>query len=361
MMICTEMTNRQLYENLSQRVGHKFLSGYSALGGIEYGPLEINCFSICFWMETPLHNGRKGVYVKIPKIILYKKENEKIMPLSDDDRQLAEDEYHSLVHLSHHWNNEDIHVRFVNPLGFLTEYNAIVTERFYAKHFFEMYRCSDLKRRLKKGPDITHSVMSRLGTALSRFHKTSIRECKFDVANILKKMEGCCSQLKSFGVAPKFIDKIMFKLGTFHNFEIYTHYTNILKGFDVRQVFVDKEGAVLILDPGKMKTNYKEMDLARFIVTCRILYWGSPLLFLRMSPDKSYEETFIQAYYGSNKPPDKILCLLIIKELFKHWRMAYTVLKLKQWPTLIKEVLKKTYIDPFYKLQINAELANLEK
>ncbi|MCK4826225.1 hypothetical protein KA005_61355 [bacterium] len=356
-----ELTNKQLYEKLSQCVVHKFLSGYSSLRGIEYGPLEINCFSICFWVDVPIHNGRRGVYVKIPKIILYKKENEKIMPLSDDDRELAEDEYRSLVHLSRYWHNDYIDVRFVKPLGFLKEYNAIITERFYAKHFFEIFRQFDLKRRFTKKGDSIHLVMSRLGMALSKFHQTSISECKFNIESILMKMESYCSQLKLFGLTPEFIDNIIFKLGTLHSLEIYTHHTNTLKGFDVRQVFIDKDGSVFILDPGKMKTDYKEMDLARFIVTCRILYWGSMLFFLRMSPDRSYEESFIQAYYGSNKRPDKVLCLLTIKELLKHWRMAYTVLGLKQWPSLIKEFLKKTYIDPFYKWQINAELANLER
>jgi hypothetical protein len=144
----TELTNKQLYEKLSQYVAHKFLSGHSSLRSIEYGPLEIYCFSICFWVNVISHRGPRGVYVKIPKIILYKKENEKIMPLSDDDRELAEDEYRSLVHLSRYWRNDDIKVRFVKPLGFLKEYNAIITERFYARHFFEIYRRFDLKRRM---------------------------------------------------------------------------------------------------------------------------------------------------------------------------------------------------------------------
>ena len=354
------LTNKQVHNKLIEYVSDIFFAGYRSLVGINCGPLEINCFSICFWVNLTGKEGLRGIYVKIPKIVLYKKENQNIMPLSNDDRELAEDEYRSLVHLSRYWHNDDINVRFVKPLGFLKKYNAIITERFYAKHFFKMFRQFDLKRRFNKKPDATHHVMSRLGKALSRFHQTSIRECKFDVESILIKMESCCSQLKSFGLAPEFFDNIISKLRTLHSLEIYTHHTNTLKGFDVRQVFIDKDGIVFILDPGKMKTDYKEMDLARFIVTCRILYWGSMLFFLRMSPDKSYEESFIQAYYGSNKKPDKVLCLLIIKELLKHWRMAYTVLGLKQWPSLINEFLKKTYIDPFYKWQINAELANLE-
>ena len=341
-------------------VVNEFFASNNSFEKINSGSLEINYFSICFWVNGVHHSGQIGVYVKIPKIILYKKEDKKILPLSDEDRKLAEDEYHSLVHLSKHWPNDALGVRFIKPLGFVKEYNAIITERFYANHFFKMYRKFDLKKRFNKKPDITHHVLSRLGTALSRFHQKSKRECRFNIRSTIIKMESCCSKLKAFGVSEKFINTIIFKLRTLKDIEISTHHTNTLKGFDVRQVFIDKEDSVFLLDPGKMKTDYKEMDLARFIATCRILYWGSMLFFLRMCPDKSYEESFVQAYYGGNEKPDKVLCLLTIKELLKHWRMAYIVIRIKSWPAPIKGILKKTYIDPFYKGQINAELAKLE-
>lgn len=356
----TALTNKQIHNKLSEYVADEFFAGDSAVKCIEVGPLEVNCFSICYWVNATVDAKQKGVYVKIPKVILYKKENEKIMPLSYDDRKLAEDEYNSLVHLFKHWPNDEFDVHFIKPLGFVKEYNAIITERVFAKHFFKMFRQFDLKRRFNKKSDITHHVISRLGKALSRFHQTSITECKFDIFGILNKMEGCCDELKSFGISEKFINNIIFKLRTLKDIEIYTHHTNTLKGFDVRQVFIDKKDSVFLLDPGKMKTDYKEMDLARFIATCRILYWGSMLFFLRMCPDKSYEESFVRAYYGGNDKPDKVLCILTIKELLKHWRMAYIVIRIKSWPAPIKGILKKTYIDPFYKGQINGELAKLK-
>jgi len=353
------LTNKQIHNKLSEYVADKFFAGDSALKRIEFGPLEVNCFSICFWVNTTFEAEQKGVYVKIPKVILYKKENEKILPLSYNDRKLAEDEYHSLGYLYKHWPKDALGVHFIKPLGFIKEYNAIITERFYAKHFFKMFRQFDLKRRFNKKPNDKHNVLSRLGAALSRFHQTSITECKFDIYGFLYKVEGCCDELKSFGISEKFINNIIQKLRTIKDIEIYTHHTNTLKGFDVRQVFIDKEDSVFLLDPGKMKTDYKEKDLARFIATCRILYWGSMLFFIRMYPDKSYEESFLNAYYGSSKRPINVLSILIIKELLKHWRMAYTVAGIKSWPSPIKRFLKKTYIDPFYKSQINAELIKL--
>lgn len=358
----TVMTNKALHDKLTHCVIEKYLADDIPPQRIDCSPLRINCFSACFSVNAITQKGQKGVYVKIPKIILYQKENEKIMPLSEEDIKLAEDEYNSLVYLSSHWcNDNNINVRFVRALGFMKEYNAIFTEQLYAKHFFKMFRQFNLKKTFTTRNDAVHLIMSRLGTALSRFHQTTIKECEFDIGGVLKKIQNICLQLKSFGIEPEFIDKIIIRLKKFNKVKINTHYTNTLKGFDVRQVFVDEDGAILLLDPGKMKTDYKEIDLARFIVTCRILYWGSMFFFLRMSPDISYEESFLQAYYGNGKRLGKVLYVLTIKELLKHWRMAYTVLGLKQWPSLVKKILKKTYIDPFYKWQIANELITLER
>jgi len=55
---------------------------------IEFGPLEVNYFSICFWINATIDTVQKGVYVKIPKFILYNKGYEQIMPLTNYDRQL---------------------------------------------------------------------------------------------------------------------------------------------------------------------------------------------------------------------------------------------------------------------------------
>jgi len=355
--------NERIVKSLMHLINNKILPGGESDKDIRIGPLEINDFSICFWVEIHIANGRakRSLYVKIPKADLYKKQKREILPLSDEDIKLAEDEYNSLVYLSRCWCNDNIGVRFVKPLGFMKEYNAIITERFYAKHFFKMFKRSNLKNIFNKRNDATHHIMSRLGTALSIFHQTTIKECEFNVGGVLQKIQNICLQLKSFGIDQKFMYRIVSTLERSNKLEITTHYTNTLKGFDVRQVFIDKDGAIFLLDPGKMKTDYKEMDLARFIVTCRILYWGSMLFFLRVAPNISYEESFIKSYYGhNNKRLKRVLGLLIIKELLKHWRMAHIALGLKQWPLLIKKILKKTYIDPFYKWQITNELVKLE-
>jgi hypothetical protein len=124
---------------------------------------------------------------------------------------------------------------------------------------------------------------------------------------------------------------------------------------DIRNILEGENGGLFILDPGKIKLDYQEADLARFLVTCKILYWGSLGLLWPMVPDISYEESFIRGYYGKRPMKTKLLSLLTTKELFKHWYMAYVVLRLKPWPQGLKRIIKKVYIDRFYKNQLSIE------
>ena len=356
--------NQEIYEILLPLVVEKVAPEKKSAEGIaESGPLEVNCFSICFWANLVEESGGKRVYVKIPKIVLYDKEKQNIMPLSGDDRELAENEYNSLVHLSKYWKSNDIHVQFVKPLGFIEEFNAIITERFYAEHFFKLYRKQDIKRRMSMSskPDVTSVAMSRLGKALARFHNQSGTEkFTFQIDDVIAKIRGYASELKAYGANAEFLSSIVEKMESYRGFTDSTQASINLKGFDIRQVFIDNSDCLYLLDPGKMKDGFQEVDLARFIVTCRILYWGSSAIFLRLVPSTFYEESFLKGYYGDNKGREKILRFLIIKELFKHWRMAGFIVNKRPWSQTYKRFLAKAYMNPFYKRQIKRELLKLE-
>jgi hypothetical protein len=69
-----------------------------------------------------------GVYVKIPKIIFYDNNKANIISFSEKDRRLSQDEFKSLTYLSQNWDRHQ-GISFVNPLGFVKLYNAIITER----------------------------------------------------------------------------------------------------------------------------------------------------------------------------------------------------------------------------------------
>jgi hypothetical protein len=358
--------NYQVYESLKWLVADQFLLGDNiSQAKITYGPMEINDFSVCFWVNVNCDSGHKGLYVKIPKtsIIERKVAKRTIMPLSDNDRIFAQDEYRSLVHLSKIWKSDDIKVGFVKPLKFFKEYNAIVTGRISAGHIFRLFRKQDVKKKLhiNKNNDLVHDALLRIGMALSRFHQRSFMKGVFTSDKAVLKMERYCLELRSFGTDLKFNKWLLNKVRALKGYVTSTQMTQTLKGLDLRNVFINEDGTLFLVDPGRMKEDYQEADLARFMITCRILYWGGMLFFFRVTPHRSYEESFIQGYYGFKKRSNKLLDILVIKELLKQWRWAYVNIEFKHWPEFLKYILKKTYVDPFYKREIAAEFSSFGK
>jgi len=325
---------------------------------ISLGPLEVLDFSTCFSIEWQNGGRRRGIYVKIPKTEAQKKV---IWPLTAADRQMAEEEYRSLKLLEQYWQGSDLNVHFIKPLAFFPEYNAIVSERVYATDLFQNFRRFDLKQ--KWGPNSTanpmHDIMFRLGKALSRFHQPFRQPENFNWDNAAEKIRMICRQLFEMGASKNWWQEIEQIIQTKNIVSAPTYITNTIKGLDIRNMLIDLNGVVFLLDPGRLRMKYQEEDLARFIVTCRILYWGSPWFFLNLTPHKSFEGSFLKGYYDAQKPSTLLIDMFILKELLKHWRMAYVVLRQKRWPKSLKFFLKHTYIDPCYERQLSGCLASL--
>jgi hypothetical protein len=354
--------NREISGDLLSSVEATITAGGPPQRIIECGPLEVNLFSICFWATLMGPAGTKQVYVKIPKVIFYEKEKENLTSFSAEDVKLAEDEYKSLSYLSRHWDGFDTDVKFVTPLGFVEEFNAIITERVMARHFFRQYRKTDLSRRLlSHAPsDPVLEGMSRLGTALAQFHKRSQDVVVCDTDTILEKMQGYLLKLRNSGVDGAYLDDIARRLVGLRKVKFTSRSVVNLKGLDIRQVFLDQDNGLHLLDPGKMKDGYREVDLARFIVTCKILYWGSSAILFHVTPSAKYEKSFLTAYRQSNGISEMALGVLIVKEVLKHWIMAHTSMEKREWPWAYKMLLNKVYVNSFYKRLLSVEMSKSE-
>jgi hypothetical protein len=96
--------------------------------------------------------------------------------------------------------------------------------------------------------------------------------------------------------------------------------------------------------------------VARFLATVRILHWGNLRFCLRRAPGRSYESAFLRGYYGDGEPRRAVLTVMLVKELLKHWSIAYVALGLKRWPGSVSQIVRRIYIDPFFHGQIAREL-----
>ena len=46
----------------------------------------------------------------------------------------------------------------------------------------------------------------------------------------------------------------------------------------------------------------------------------------------------------------------MLKEQLKHWHTALDSLDRLQWPSIIKDLVKKIYVNPFYVRQVSSQL-----
>lgn len=360
-------TNDEVHKRLSDIVINEFFKDFLInKSKIKIGQLEINDYSICFQISADSRNKKKAVYVKIPKRHIHKEKVKNIMPLSQYDIVFANDEYHSLQEMEKKWNSKDAKIIFIKPLGFINEFNAIVTEQFHGEDIFKKFRQFDLSGKffLGKQKDAFHEIMKEIGVTLAQYHKRTQGQSDYVLDDDVVKIRKYNDVLKKFGCPGKTILEINRTLNSRfgqNRFFVPVKSVGIFKGFDIRNILINKHtNQVCFLDPGKIKIKVPETDLARFILTCRILYWGSLLFFLKLSPNKRYEQSFLEGYNRINPINNKRLRLFILKEYMKHWVMANRVLKLKSWPKFFKTIIKYLYIDSYYKNCIHKELALLK-
>lgn len=325
-----------------------------------FGPLMTNYFSFVFTVQVM--NGQKPykVFVKIPKEDLRCGPKE-ILPVTYADRTMAEGEVNSLQTLAANWSSEDAGVSWVRLRGFIPEYNAIVTDAVDATDALDKFRQMDLRRRAGYRADAPRlrGLMARLGDSLGLFHKRSVQDMVFRLDEALPKFDRYCRELAKV-VRGSMPEHVMGTLRCMAGFEIGALQVPTLKGIDIRNVLMDGKDSLFLLDPGPIKRTCREADLARFIMTYRILYWGSKLFLLGLRPDKQAEEAFLKAYYAHTAPPDqKLLSLYLIKEYLKHWYTAIQSLELRPWPNPLKPMVAAIYFNRYYSRQLAAELHNL--
>lgn len=244
--------NTVVQKELLEAVISQFLDKKTVQTSVKCGRLEINDFSICFGIDYVRKARANGLYVKIPKIDLLFKKGKNILPISDADRKFAEAEYDSLIYLSRCWNSDNKAINFVKPVGFIGEYNAVVMERVGGRDFFRKFRKWDMLRKLRLNwcRDWIHTLLFELGRTLCKFHKASEEGHIFRVDETLRKIEYYFSTLNKFKIDSKFLNTHMSKILRFKGYSSPAQITNTLKGLDIRNMIVDKEGgsSCLILE-----------------------------------------------------------------------------------------------------------------
>lgn len=355
------LTNAEIHRLLGVRISRDLLGAMDD-GLLEIGPLISNYFSFTFSIKADAPDGERNVFVKIPKVDM-RGVVPSILPLTRGDREMAREEASSLGLLGRKWDGDDLEVSWVNLCGVVPEYNAVVTDRIFADEAFAVFRRLDLRRRLglRQEAQRLRRSMARIGTALGRFHETAARTAVFKFSEARPKMELYCRKL-AVSTGSSSPEGILRKLHSIGEMELPTLEVPTLKGLDIRNILTDSKDRFYLLDPGKIKPAFKEADLARFIVTYRLLHWGSPGLLLFREPDRLAETAFLNAYYA-NVPftSGKVLNVYILKEQLKHWHNIIGYVQRCSWPKALKKLAVQIYVNPFFCRCLKVELERLRE
>lgn len=317
------------------------------------GAISRHYFSILFALEV---DGFGKLMVKIPKADLRGRANT-ILPLSSQDRTMGRAEFESLTSLASSWRGEDVCVRWVRPVAYIEDFNAVVTQRVEADDVTDSYRRTVLKSWIGMGSadEKLAAALSRIAIALSRFHAAHNEASVIDGAIISRKLNGYLARLEPTNRrCPPEIAAARIAVARCATKRWESVETLTLKGIDIRNVLQSREDETIwLLDPGKAKRAPREADLARFLLTWRILFWGTPLFALQIAPKAEMEGLFLTTYFGANRGDPALLNVFLMKELLKHWLMARQSLSLRPWSGPKKRLVSNFYIDPFFRRALN--------
>ena len=329
------------------------------VASLRAGPIQRNYFSILFPVDGP---GTLALMVKVPKTDLRARTANGILPLTDADRALGAAEYDGLRLMHDTWDGDDVRVRWVRPLDYLGQYNAIVTERVKAADVWPSYTAAAARRwrgDRAAGAQLVSSL-ERIGTALGRFHRRHGAPLTLDGARLAERVRHYTGQLVAEGLGAGLRQRLVEGAQAIAGRSWHTAETATFKGIDIRNVLESEDGTIWLLDPGKIKRAPAEADLSRFLMTWRILFWGTPWFAMaRKGPHASIESGFLRGYLTASRFDPGLLDAYLIKEALKHWTTARESLALKAWPAATRSVVRRLYVDPFFRRQLHDLLTRI--
>lgn len=325
--------------------------GIKNFSDLIFSELTTNDYSFCFQLSF----NSERLYVKIPKRnqAYLSPEDRKIYPITEADIDFAKDEYASLLKLNS-LNEKNQILKIIEPIKYIEDINAIISQEFIGTDFFIKLRSYHLSSpsNQKKIKESSESLAKAIVIICS---SKPLGKEKYPTGRLKEKILKYTNIISDNSFNEEDFDNKIINILSLRSVAMTTGY----KGFDIRNILLSKEDKICILDPGKEKIETQEAFIARFYATLLILFWGSPLFFFKYKVHGDLLEIFDNVIY-ENLEIDRIALLLEIrKELLKHWSLALRALAEKKWPIFFKKLIKKTYINNFYKSSLNKNKKSL--
>jgi len=312
----------------------------------KFKPLKENCNVHYLYCKIPKSDWN---ITSIDKILVYNYKQ---------SRQMALVEFNNLRYLYNIFNEcPDNSLKTIKPLDFISKFNLILTEGVVNSfEIFEFLRKIGRKRNINKFPLF---LIEKMGSWLGYVHKIGFNNFRnfplFPTFNqqilkykeIVKKLNvNSRVKCKLFGYFEK-LEKIA------SNLILTSEKTFVIEGFEVRNFITDKK-AIYFLDPGKISIGSLYEDLARFIASLAILYWGRIDFLFEFRNESCFFEKFINGYckYVNLNLDYFILSIYLFKQYLKLWIDGLKVLIFKQYPRFVSNLIEKIYIEHFFSKRI---------
>ncbi len=287
--------------------------------------------------------------------------------LTDDfssSKEMAEIEFSSLRYLYEKFEKCcDSSLKVIEPLGYLPEYNAILTKGVNdSSDVFKLLRSYGNRNKTTKN---IQSLSKQMGLWLGHFHSIRLNnnmngfKAQASFLHQMQELRNTVTNLNDRELAHrilKYIDRLSKE--EFDN--ISTNDSAITVGFEVRNFVTDKE-AIYYLDAGEIRSGSAYEDIASFLVSVSLLYWGT-INFLRTYRNEEYfVQTFLSSYQDKcGKIEPHTLSIYLAREYLKQWIDGIKVLNFKRLWKPLNIIIQNLYIERFFSNRLDSVLSTIE-
>jgi hypothetical protein len=342
--------------HIRERCGRYF--GEASAEVRPFGAQDVDYWSIISTYVVQTRRGeRHTVYCKMPRS---RRGLKGIGDLGSDPRavEMARVEFDSLRRLSELFQGSDPALGVIRPLDLLREPSAILSEGVPAStEVFVLLRRAD---KVKAERPAAVDLVTKCGRWLAHLHQQDPSGSGLprlpDYAAQLASLRAALESLRkgrNVGPVSKYLEEAE-RLAVGGGDPVYT-----AEGFEVRN-FIASGSSIYFLDPGRLSIGPRYEDLARFLGSLAILYWGRLRLLWKTDTEDVYARAFLDGYKGAGgRFSPRLLSAYLVKRYLELWYEGLEVLEFKRPLQPLRWFGRRVYLPAFFCKRIEAELARL--
>jgi len=209
---------------------------------------------------------------------------------------------------------------------------------------------ASLARRLALGrlPDSFVHDVQILGNALALYHLRTIKTGDFVADRVIARIEMVARDFKA--PIPNWLHEMQ---------ESSSGLVPGIRGFEVRNAR-KSNGRIWLFDPGRLRDEPPEADVARFLASLKILTWGT-VYFMLPTESKVVERAFLSGYRERRSLDPMSLRLFLLRELSWSWTEYADVVKLRCRPGVAQRMVLAAYVHPGFRRHWRSFLADEQR